>query len=162
MPVWRAATVAHLCGVGGGRPTQSRPPQAPAIALFTPIPPALAADGDFSIGDPWISLPIYDEAPRVYFSIRNPTAKARRIVGATSPRCRSIGIRIATFEGGTEGSKELTGIEIPAGGAVAFSPRGYFFELVDSESLAEGEKVPLELELDDRTKVRFEAEVRDE
>ena len=133
-----------------------------AVALCAAIPPVLAAEGDFPIGDPWISLPIYDEAPRAYFAIRNPTAKSRRIVAATSPRCRSIEIRIVTFEAGAESSKKLTGIEIPAGGAVAFSPRGYFLELVDSEALAEGQKVPLELELADGTKVRFEAEVRDE
>lgn len=133
-----------------------------AIAFFAAIPLALAADEDFPIRNPWISLPIYDEAPRIYFAIQNPTPKARRLVAATSPRCGSIALRIATFEGGTEGSKALTDIAIPAGGAVAFAPRGYFLEMIGSEPLTESQRVPIELELDDGTKVRIEAEVRDE
>lgn len=133
-----------------------------AIALVAATPLARAGEGDIPIGNPWISLPIYDEAPRAYFAMQNPTARPLRIVGATSPRCREIGIRITTFEGGTEGAKALKEIEIPAGGAVAFSPRGYFLELIGSETLAERQRVPIELELADGTKVRFEAEVRDE
>jgi copper(I)-binding protein len=95
-----------------------------ASAFFASIPVAAASDEDFPIHDPWISLPIYGEAPRVYFVIQNSTPKSRRLIAATSPRCRSIELRLASFEGGAEGSKRLTEIEIPAGGAAAFSPRG--------------------------------------
>jgi len=132
-----------------------------ALALSAAVSLA-AAEAEFQVGNPWVSLPIYDEAPRAYFAIRNPTAKARRIVAATSPRCKSIELRIATFESGVGGSKKLDEIEIPPGGAAAFSARGYFLELVGSDKLAEQERFPIELELDDGTKVRFAAEVRDE
>ena len=124
--------------------------------------PLAAAEGELLVGNPWLSLPIYDEAPRVYLVLQNPGAKPKRLVAATSSRCRSIELRIATVEGGAETSKTLDELEIPATGAVALSPRGYFLELVGAEALDEGERVPIELEFSDGTKIRFEAEARDE
>lgn len=131
------------------------------VLLLTGATAAHAEDA-LRIANPWVSLPIFDEAPRVYLAIQNATGRTQRIVAAKSPRCRSIELRLTTVVDGRERSKKLDEIEIPPGGAVALAPRGYFLELVDAEELAEGDRVAIELELAGGSTVRFEAMARDE
>jgi copper(I)-binding protein len=51
-------------------------------------------------------------------------------------------------------------MEIPAGGAVAFVPRGLSLSLVGLPTLAAGDSVPIELEFADGEKLEIEAVAR--
>jgi len=122
--------------------------------------PALASD--LTIANGWVSEPIYDEDPPAYFVIQNRGSKVRTIVGATSPRCEGISIRRAVLRDGRMASDGLDEMQIPAGGAVAFAPRGLFLRLMSAEKLEVDEIVPIELEFADGEKVAFDAKVRDD
>ncbi|MBW2426212.1 MAG: copper chaperone PCu(A)C [Deltaproteobacteria bacterium] len=129
------------------------------VALLAATP---ATSNDLQVGNPWVSLPILDEEPAIYFAIANRRDAPRKITGASSPRCERIEIHRAAVQDGVMGSVELDEMEIPAGGAVAFAPRGLFLKMIGSQSLSEGENVPVELELDDGEKISFDAVVKDE
>jgi copper(I)-binding protein len=122
--------------------------------------PALASD--LTIANGWVSQPIYKEDPPGYFVIQNRGKKVRTIVGATSPRCERISIRRAVLRDGQMASDELDEMQVPAGGAVAFAPRGLFLRLMSTEDLEVDEIVPIELEFADGEKVAFDAKVRDD
>jgi copper(I)-binding protein len=122
--------------------------------------PALASD--LTIANGWVSQPIYNEDPPGYFVIQNRGKKVRTIVGATSPRCERISIRRAVLRDGQMASDELDEMQVPAGGAVAFAPRGLFLRLMSTEDLEVDEIVPIELEFADGEKVAFDAKVRDD
>jgi len=128
-----------------------------ASLLATPV---LASD--LKIANAWVSQPIYKEDPPGYFVIQNRGSEARTIVGATSPRCESISIRRAVVKDGQMASEGLDEMQVPAGGAVAFAPRGLFLRLMSPEKLEVDETVPIELEFADGEKLAFEATVRDE
>ena len=59
-------------------------------------------------------------------------------------------------------SEKLDRMDIPAGGAVAFVPRGLYLNLVGLESLAAGETIAIELEFADGEKLEIEAVGRDD
>ena len=121
-----------------------------------------AAASDLEVANGWISLPILDEDPPLYFVIQNRGAETRTIVGASSPACEAISIRRAMVKDGQMASEGLDEMAIPAGGAVAFVPRGLFLRLSGTKKLAEGEAVPIELELANGEKLGFEAIAKDE
>ena len=129
------------------------------VALSIPIS---AAASDLNVGNAWISLPILDEDPHVYFAIQNRGDQPRKIVGGSSARCEKVEIHRAVLKDGVMASEVLDEMEIPAGGAVAFAPRGLFLLLVDADRLTEDESVPIELELADGEKLQIEAVVRDD
>ena len=133
-----------------------------ALFLLLLLAATAAPADDLQVGNPWVSLPILDEDPAVYFAIANRRDAPRKITGASSPRCERIEIHRAAVQDGVMGSIELEEMEIPAGGAVAFAPRGLFLKMIKAQSLSEGENVPVELELDNGEKISFEALVKDE
>jgi copper(I)-binding protein len=135
-------------------------------ALFVPLFLTLAAipvfAEDLKISNVWVSQPILDEDPPAYFVVQNSASESRTIVGATSPVCESISIRRAVVSGGSESSEEVDEMEIPAGGAVAFVPRGMFLQLASPEKLEVGQIVPIELAFSNGDKIKFDATVKDE
>lgn len=106
-----------------------------------------------------VELPIGREDPSAYFVIQNRSSETRTIIGATSARAESVALRRATVRDGRMASEALPEMAIPAGGAVAFAPRGLFLRLMNAEPLAAGETVPIELVLKDGGRVAFEAVV---
>jgi copper(I)-binding protein len=133
-----------------------------ALLLTVLLLPLSAAASDLHVGNPWIDLPIFDEDPPGYLAIQNQGNKPRKIVGGSSPRCETIEIHRAALKDGVMGSEKLDEIEIPAGGAVAFAPRGLFLLLVGAEKLEEDEQVSIELEFADGETLGFEAVVRED
>ena len=111
----------------------------------------------------WISLPIGREDPSLYFVIQSKSAETQTLVGATSPRCESIAIRRTAVVDGQWSSVGMPeGMAVPAGGAVAFAPRGLFLRMSGAEKFAEGDAVPVELEFASGLKVAFTATAKDE
>ena len=132
------------------------------VAVLTLLLASSATAGDLQVANGWISLPILDEDPPLYFVIQNRGTETRTIVGASSPACEAISIRRAMVKDGQMASEGLDEMAIPAGGAVAFVPRGLFLRLSGTKKLAEGEAVPIELELANGEKLGFEAIAKDE
>ncbi len=133
-----------------------------SIAFLILLAPATAFASDLKIANAWVSAPILDEDARAYLVIQNKGSKARKLVGASSPGAESVEIHLATIQNGPDTSEKLSDFDIPAGGAVAFVPRGLFLNLVSPKKMKEGDTLSIELELEDGEKLSFDAEVRDE
>lgn len=126
------------------------------IALSLVLP-SIAASSDLEVANAWASLPEPWENSSAYFIIQNKSSKVRTIVGASGSCCDWIEILRAVVKDGVMDSEKLDKMEIPAGGAVAFVPRGLSLNLVGLESLAAGETVAFELEFADGEKLEIKA-----
>jgi copper(I)-binding protein len=134
-------------------------------SLFFALPmllliPVTATASDLVVANAWTTIPAPHENPSAYFVIQNKGAKPRTIVGASSSRCDWIEIQRAVVKDGVMDSEKLEKMEIPAGGAVAFVPRGLSLSLVGLPTLAAGDSVPIELEFADGEKLEIEAVAR--
>ena len=123
--------------------------------------PIAATASDLVVANAWVSVPQPWENSSAYFVIQNNGAKPMTIVGASSSRCDWIEILRAVLKDGVMDSEKLDQMEIPAGGAVAFVPRGLSLNLVGLGSLTAGESVTIELEFADGEKLEIEAVGRD-
>ncbi|MFP6656494.1 MAG: copper chaperone PCu(A)C [Myxococcota bacterium] len=119
-----------------------------------------ASADDFKVANAWVSLPAPYENPSAYFVIKNRDSKIRTIVGGSCNGCDWIEVRRVVFKDGRMGSEKLEEMAIPAGGAVAFVPRGLFLSLIGLSGLEAGGKLPIELEFADGEKITIEASVR--
>jgi copper(I)-binding protein len=124
--------------------------------------PAAATASDLEIANAWATLPEAWENSSVYFVIQSKSKKTRTLVGASGSCCDFIEIRRAVLKDGAMDSEKQDKIEIPAGGAVAFVPRGLYLNLAGLETLAVGEAVTIELEFADGGKLEFDAIGRDD
>ena len=137
----------------------------PLVSMLLPmllLIPLSAAASDLVVSNAWVNVPDPDESPSAFFVIQNRGKEPRSIVGANSPKCDWIEIRRAVVKDGMMDSEKIEKMEIPAGGAVAFVPRGLFLSLVGLKPLASGESLAFELELADGEKLPIEAIVRDQ
>ena len=123
----------------------------------------VATADDFRVANGRISLPIGQEDPSVYFVIQSKSKETRTLVGASSPRSESVSIRRTAVIDGQWGSEAMPeGMAIPAGGAVAFAPRGLFLRMLSAETLIEGDIVPIVLEFANGESLSFDAVAKDE
>ncbi len=129
------------------------------LSLF--LLPVSASASDLKVVKAWVNLPILDEGAPGYFMIQNSGDKARKLVGGSSPRCEKIEIHRAVVKDGAMTSEALDEFDIPAGGAVAFVPRGLSLMLVGSRDLTEGETIPIELEFANGERLGIEALIRE-
>lgn len=125
---------------------------------------AAAAASDITVYNGKVTPAVGREAPRVYFVLRNGSAETRTIVGASCECAASVAIRRTAIndEGQWSSVSMPDGMPIPAGGDVAFAPRGLFLRLTSPRALAAGEKVELVLEFANGEEVPFEAVVSDD
>jgi len=129
--------------------------------LLLLLVPVSAGASDLKVAKPWVNMPIVDEPAPAYFVIQNRGDKPRKLVGGSSPRCEKIEIHRAVVKDGAMTSEALDEFDIPAGGAVAFVPRGLSLMLVGSRDLTEGETIPIELEFANGERLGIEALVRE-
>ncbi|MCR9094228.1 MAG: copper chaperone PCu(A)C [bacterium] len=125
---------------------------------------AAADTGEIRVANGRVTLPFADEAPSVYFVLRNGSTRTRTIVGASCDCAEKVSIRrTAVDEDGQWSSEPMPGgMPVPAGGDVAFVDRGLFLRLMSPRTLTGGEKLEIILEFADGEKVPFEAIVEDE
>ncbi len=119
-----------------------------------------ASASDLKVANAWVDLPAAYQNPSAYFVIQNKGSRARKIVGASSLRCDWIEIRRAVVKEGVMASKKIEEMEIPAGGAVAFVPRGLSLTLVGLGPVEAGDVIEIELALGDGEKLPIQAVVR--
>jgi len=121
-----------------------------------PVPASLLA-----VANGRIQLAARDTNPSAYFVIQNRSAEPRMIIGASCAGCEEVEIVRAVLREGAMASKILVEWEIPAGGAVAFAPRGLSLSLVGAKDLVAGDIVRIELRFANGENLPFDAEVRD-
>ena len=116
------------------------------------------------IANGWISAPILDEDPPLYFVVQNKGSEVRTITGVAGECCVKGTIERAVVREGRMASETMAEMQIPAGGAVAFAPRGLFVSLrrEPGTKFAEDDRISLTLELASGERVPFEAVVKDE
>jgi copper(I)-binding protein len=129
-----------------------------ALLVLLAVP---AAASDLMAANGRITAPIADEAPSLYFVIQNRGTKTRRLIGGSCSGCGVVEIRRATLQDGMMIPQRLPEWEIPAGGAVAFAPRGLSIGLIGLSGLSEGATVPVELEFADGEKIVLDALVQE-
>ena len=122
---------------------------------------ATAEESELRVFNGRVSLPVGGEDPTAYFVLRNGSATPRTIVGASCECAERVSLRrTAVNEQGQWSSEGMpSGMPVPAGGDVAFVPRGLFLRLMSARALREGETVEIVLEFADGEKVPFAAAV---
>lgn len=96
-----------------------------------------------------------------YLRMVNTGPEADRLVGASSPRSRSVEIHSMSVADGIMRMQPASdGVEVPAGGEAALAPGGYHLMLIEiGEPLAEGERVPVTLRFEAAGEVETELAV---
>ncbi|HYZ16064.1 MAG TPA: copper chaperone PCu(A)C [Candidatus Acidoferrum sp.] len=109
----------------------------------------------------------------VYATIRNDSARAQVLVGASSPRARAVELHESMampMQGGTMqgmpadamGMKPVGRIAIPAHGSLVLKPGGYHLMLLGLRSpLRRGERVPIVLRFADGSTAALRATIED-
>ncbi len=152
----------------GLRPATTRAAGAMLLSLalafaFGVAAPSFAEDSELRVANGRIPLPEGAEDPSVHFAIQSRSKETRTLVGASSPRATAVSIRrTAVVDGQWDSVAMPDGMPIPAGGAVAFAPRGLFLRMTGAERFMAGEKVEIVLEFANGEKLRFEAVVSDD
>jgi copper(I)-binding protein len=96
-----------------------------------------------------------------YLTIRNKSAAADRLVGASSPAAARVETHVIEKQGEILRMREVKGYEVPAQGSFELKPGGAHLMLVDiKRPLKEGEKLPLVLRFQNAGEVKAELEVR--
>jgi copper(I)-binding protein len=132
----------------------------PAIG-FAMVIPCLAAASDLVAANARIEVSEGDTPATLYLVIQNRGEEARKIVGGNCTGCSSVEIRIAVLEDGAMVPSVLPEFEIPAGGAVAFAPRGLSIALIGLSDVVSNDEVAVELEFADGEKLVVDAVVGD-
>lgn len=145
-----------------------KPTTARLLAILALVAVALTAqaqeqeqESEIRVFNGRVTLPVGGENPNAYFVLRNGSKTTRTLVGASCDCAERVSLRrTAVNEQGQWSSQGMPdGMPIPAGGDVAFVPRGLFLRLMSARPLREGETIELVLEFADGETVPFEATV---
>ncbi|GAB3486113.1 copper chaperone PCu(A)C [Azotobacter salinestris] len=133
------------------------------LAFFSGAAPATEyRAGALQIDTPWSrALPPNAPAGAVYFTVKNGSQTADRLVDASTPSAAKTELHTHLRVGEVMRMQRIDAIAIPAGTEVKLEPGGHhvmFFNL--KRPLAAGEHFPLTLEFEKAGKVEIEVEVR--
>ena len=122
---------------------------------------ALGAQAQTTVAEPWIRGTVpQQKATGMFASITS--AKGGRLVSASSPVAGVVEIHEMAMEGNLMKMRALpSGLDLPAGKAVALKPGGYHVMLMDlKQQLKPGETVPVTLVFEAADKTRETVEVK--
>lgn len=123
-------------------PAAQKPPEAPA-APEAPAPAAVATLGALSIDSAIARPPIDGQTTGAGFLTVRNTGGADRLIAASSPATSSIELHTHSHMDGMMRMEKIDGVDVPAGGVVAFEPGG--LHLMMFGFAATGETVPVAL-----------------
>jgi copper(I)-binding protein len=126
------------------------------LAAFSLSVAALAAHahsfklGELTIGHPYArSTAPGQPAGGAYLSINNAGGAADKLVSATADVAASVELHEMKMEGNVMRMREVPGIDVPAGQAVALKPGGLHIMLMGLKApLKQGDKFPLKLKFE--------------
>jgi copper(I)-binding protein len=120
--------------------------------------------GAVTVTDAWArATAVLDRPGGAYLVIRNPTAQADALIGASSPAAASVEVHETTRDsGGMMGMHAIPRLEIPAGGTVALEPGGFHLMLMGlAKPLAVGDTIDLTLRFERAGPITVQAAVRE-
>jgi copper(I)-binding protein len=95
-----------------------------------------------------------------YFTLENRGRGGDRLVRVDSPVAGSVELHSMAMEGNLMKMRQLTGLDVPAGAKIAFSPGGYHVMLVDlKQPLVAGQAFPLRLTFERAGTIEVSAQV---
>jgi len=95
-----------------------------------------------------------------FLRLNNAGAAAERVVGASSPVAGRVEMHVTTREGDVMKMRQVESFEIPAGGSFELKPGGAHLMLMGLQRpLAQGERVPLTLKLENGGTLQVELAV---
>jgi copper(I)-binding protein len=95
-----------------------------------------------------------------YMTIRNASAAADKLLGASSPAAEKVETHITIRDGDISRMREVQGYDIPANGVFELKPGGAHLMLMNLKApLKEGDKVPLVLKFERSGEVKVELNV---
>lgn len=90
-----------------------------------------------------------------FMTLTNPDAKPDALVTVESPLARTVQIHQSNMSGGMASMKQLSRVELPAGGAVTFAPGGYHLMLIGlAKPVKAGDAVPATLTFASGAKIK--------
>lgn len=124
----------------------------PAAALAAPLP---SAEG-ISVRHAWVRWLPAGLPAAGYFTLVNSSPSDRFLTGVSSPDYASAMLHQSySLPDGTEGMRPVGRLRIPARGEAVLAPGGYHVMLMNpSHPIAAGDRVTLELRLDNGTGLR--------
>lgn len=120
--------------------------------------------GNLSVAHPW-SMELPPNAPTVaaYFVITNKGPEPDRLSGVDSPVAGTTQLHEHLHKDGLMKMQQVDGVDIPAGGTVAFAPMAYhamLLDLKDRSKLVTGQRFPLTLHFEKAGNVTVEVVVQ--
>jgi periplasmic copper chaperone A len=120
-----------------------------AILLATTM---AAEAAPFDVTDAWFRALPGKLPAGGYFTALNNSRRDIAITGASSDACGMLMIHQSSNKGGMSGMDMVDKVNVPAGGRIAFAPRGYHL-MCDQPKMKPGAKVPVVLHLSDGSAV---------
>jgi copper(I)-binding protein len=125
---------------------------------------ALPAFAQVTVSQPWVRATVAQQHATGAFMTLTAAADSR-LVAASSPVAGAVEVHEMTMVGDVMRMRQIDGLPLPAGQAVALTPGGYHLMLLQlKRTMKDGDKVPLTLELEDanhvRSRITVEAPVR--
>ncbi|MBY0556901.1 MAG: copper chaperone PCu(A)C [Burkholderiaceae bacterium] len=125
---------------------------------------ALPAMAQVTVSEAWVRGTVAQQKATGAFMTLN-AAQDSRLLAASSPVAGAVEVHEMTMTDNVMRMRQLDSLALPAGKAVKLMPGGYHLMLLQLQRpLADGDKVPLTLEIEDakhvRSKVTVEAVVR--
>jgi copper(I)-binding protein len=122
---------------------------------------ALGAQAQTTVAEPWVRGTVPQQKATGLFA-NITSAKGGKLVSASSPVAGVVEIHEMAMEGTMMKMRALpTGLDLPAGKAVALKPGGYHVMLMDlKQQLKVGETVPVTLVIEGADKARETIEVK--
>ena len=128
---------------------------ATATATTAVVPPAAAAGDCLALEDGWIRLqPVPRPMLAGFGRIANACGAPQVVVAVRSPRFGEVSLHETTVVDGVSRMRELERLAVAPGNAAVLQPGGLHLMLMRPDAaLAEGERIPLVLVLEDGREV---------
>jgi copper(I)-binding protein len=126
-----------------------------ALAALAALSLASAAHAAPKAEAAWTRPAAQGQTGAGFLTLKNPDAKPDALVAVSSPLARTVQIHQSSMAGGMSSMKQLTRVELPAGGGVTFAPGGYHLMLVGlTKAVKVGDTVPATLTFASGAKVQ--------
>jgi len=132
-----------------------------AVLFFCMLLSMGAWAADLNVSDAWIRILPGGAPAGGYFLLRNDGRQPVVLVGARSAAFRHVMMHKTAEERGVSRMLPVEGVEVPAGGKVAFAPGSYHLMLMQpTRKVAAGDRIQVTLEFAGGQKLAAEFQVR--
>jgi len=131
-------------------------------ALVIIVLASAAKAADLTVSDAWIRALPARVPSGGYFTLHNGGEKTVTLIGASSPGCGMLMLHQSENMGGMTNMRDVTSVDIPAGGTIKFSHGGYHLMCMDAtKAIQPGKSVPVTLNFRDGAMIAVKFAVKD-